>query len=461
MADDKPIIVVKKKGGHGGHHGGAWKVAYADFITAMMAFFLVMWLLNSAETTTKSNIAKYFKKPGLFMEGSGSPLMVGEGGILSDAYVPPHSQESKNYHGKGQEPQDAKSGSDMEELEKSITLKGVDEDGLGEAEATEEKEKKPLIVSDLSEQPSQNATAPPQKMEMAGGKGQNAEGQDAGVGGKYSDADGGAGAAGKLMGERAALSELAQELQKRVSVDSRLEEILGDLEIKLESDGLIIEIMDSQKDSMFASGSPAVLPRAEEAFSEIAAMLADLPNSIDIIGHTDAKPFSSRGGYSNWELSADRANAARRLLVNNGIDPRRIVGVVGRADQDLKLPQDPFNAANRRITLKVRFGKETTIPINDLHTAMEKFKAEDQARNEAAQTPTLSPIETEPTPPPAALPTPTPVLYKNDRPKGIMAAESKKKSIQLPEQNSADDKSNNLIFGDNPVINEPPIFANF
>ena len=89
MADDKPIIVIKKKGGHGGHHGGAWKVAYADFVTAMMAFFMVMWLVNSAETKTKKAIASYFRRPGLFESGSGTPLLIGGSGMLPEAFAPP------------------------------------------------------------------------------------------------------------------------------------------------------------------------------------------------------------------------------------------------------------------------------------------------------------------------------------------------------------------------------------
>jgi flagellar motor protein MotB len=128
MADDKPIIVIKKKGGHGGHHGGAWKVAYADFVTAMMAFFMVMWLVNSASEPTRQNIASYFRKPGLFASGSGTPLQIGGAGFLEDA-APPRPDEKKKGSGMSATREKKKSGTDDDDLEKRVTIRS----GTGKA----------------------------------------------------------------------------------------------------------------------------------------------------------------------------------------------------------------------------------------------------------------------------------------------------------------------------------------
>ena len=481
MADDKPIIVVKKKGGHGGHHGGAWKVAYADFVTAMMAFFMVMWLINSADVTSKKNIAKYFKRPGIFTEGSGTPLMIGEGGILTDAFVPPHSQESKNYHGKGQQPQQAKSGTDMEELEKAITLRGTakegvgDSDGKGAPKPLAKKQEQPEVlpgpvVVPITEQATKlgefttggkvDTNMPASATNIFGGKDSSA-----GSGRTPGEKSGDGAFKTKLIQDRSALTGLAQEIQRQVRYNPELETVLGKMEVRLESDGLVIEIMDSKDGSMFASGSPVSMPRAEAAFSQIATLLSGLPNKIDIIGHTDAKPFANQSGYSNWELSADRANAARRLLVRNGIDPARIIGVIGRADQELKVPSDPFSAANRRITLKVRFSQDLVIPAGELGTALDELQKPPTTVSDLDENTTstvTAPLETtEPSAAPTSKPVSIPKTPPWARGESIKAAESKRKTIKLPENSNYTETTPYLIFDDNPVIGEAAPFTNF
>lgn len=323
MADEKPIIVIKKKGGHGGHHGGAWKVAYADFVTAMMAFFLVMWLVNTADQSTKQNIAKYFRQPGLFDEGSGTPLLIGEGGILDKAFVPQRNKTERDYAGKGEDKRrlpparkdDKEQVGGFGPVQNAVGQKHVEGEPLEAAE--------PQAAAEPAPPPSPAGAAA-----QAGGGGTGSE--------------------------QFKLRDLAARVADIIKAPE-LKEALGKLDVRLDSDGLLIEIMDTDQTSMFASGSASITPAAQEAFVRVADLLAPLSNKIDVIGHTDAKPYSTRRGYGNWELSSDRANAARRLLETAGIPETRLAGVVGRAARDLRNPADPLNIENRRITLKVRF----------------------------------------------------------------------------------------------------------
>jgi chemotaxis protein MotB len=425
MSDDKPIIVIKKKGGHGGHHGGAWKVAFADFMTAMMAFFLVMWLVGTADSATRQNIAQYFRQPGLFDSGSGTPLLIGEGGILKDAYVPPHPADTNKYRGKGDDPQQAKSGSDLDDLDRKITIRG---DNAASFFHSREEPDEP--------DPEKIPTYP-----------------------KIPD-----GVEFKEEGEIATFQELIQDIKHKIQTIPELEDELGDLEVKLESDGMVIEIMDTDDKSMFHSSSAIILPQAEQAFLKIADLLSEFPNSIDIIGHTDAKPFSKRRNqYSNWELSADRANAARRILQTAGVDRNRILSVVGRADKDLKTPSDPLGHQNRRISLKMRFSKEKVIGASGLPSALEKLRAV----KEQIETPLKHSSESSSTeskePSPAESKTGSKVTMKK-KPKKT-SRKKKKGTVSLPEDTTptASPKKNekDKIFGDNPVFGPPPIFSDY
>jgi chemotaxis protein MotB len=320
MADDKPIIIIKKKGGHGGHHGGAWKVAYADFVTAMMAFFMVMWLLNSSESKTRVAIASYFRRPGLFESGSGTPILIGGAGILPDAYQPPRPYEEVSQSSGADPAAGAGKGREGENKGAFVSPKtdqDLTSDGLIEAE-------------DMH---------------------QGVEVESAKEGGAIELVE-------KLMAQRKKMEQVAQGLETALREVPELKELLGLVEVDVSADGLTIEIMDTDKASMFRSGSSQIMPGSTAPFEKIATLLKTLPNQIEIMGHTDAKPFASKGGMSNWELSADRANAARRLLESQGIPADRIVSVTGRAERELRYPSDPFNPSNRRISLKVKFDLE-------------------------------------------------------------------------------------------------------
>lgn len=332
MADEKPIIVIKKKGGHGGHHGGAWKVAYADFVTAMMAFFMVMWLVNTAETTVRKNIAQYFRRPGIFDQGSGAPLLTGDAGFLEGG-VASYKRKDKSYTvGNAQLPMKMPEGAPPKDDDTAIEERRIPK-GLVNADEK-------LKGYGGVDQPMDIETDPTTKD----------------MNNKLPSVGGPEKAQGEKEAQEEQMEELMEQLRKQMESSPELQALLGQVEMTFGEDGLHIEIMDTDKTSMFALGSARVSPEADAAFEKIAALLAKLPNTLEIVGHTDGKPFSSaNGGYSNWELSADRANAARRLLEKGGVAANRITKVQGKADRELKKPEDPFAAANRRITLIMHY----------------------------------------------------------------------------------------------------------
>lgn len=298
--DGKTIIIVKKVSGHHGHHGGAWKVAFADFVTAMMAFFMVLWLVNSASVTTREKIASYFREPGVFAKGSGTPLQIGGAGILSESFAPPAEGNSATTTARKMYKVTSTSGQQPEAFD-SGDGKGVMEMEFAEKSKSESDQKKDL-------------------------------------------------------------EELAEKIKKQMAAEARKigddgNKLLGKIEIKVDQRGLHIEIMDTEEASMFQRGSASLHAAAEIELMKIAKILKTLPNPIDIEGHTDAAPFSPRmqQNYDNWNLSSDRANAARRILVGAGIAEKQIARVVGYADKRLKYPSDPMFDSNRRISISMRF----------------------------------------------------------------------------------------------------------
>ena len=421
MADDKPIIVVKKKGGHGGHHGGAWKIAYADFVTAMMAFFMVMWLVNSSSKSTRQSIASYFRKPGIFMEGTGTPLLLGGAGILTDAFVPPKPEDKRKVKATSQDPQRRISGESDRDLDKRYEQEGRVEPQRG---------KGPTEVWGLNADKKQLEEI---KREIK-------------------------------------IRQLAQDAQGKITEMLKqmpsLAQILGKVEMKAEPDGLKIKIMDTEKASMFDSGSARIRREAEDAFARVTQIIRQYPNKLEISGHTDAKPFPSRtGAFTNWELSSDRANAARRLIEGQGYPPTQITSVQGRAATEPKTPTDPLAPANRRITLKVKFDVDKQIDLstsNPSTQALENLIAplaggSPKPASTAAASGTGAP-GTEPTP----TPTPTPVPTVSDTPTKAPPAEAKDR-IRLPDgppivgnpEYMPDDK----VFNNSPVLGPAEIFS--
>jgi chemotaxis protein MotB len=232
-----PIIVIKKKDGHGGHHGGAWKVAYADFVTAMMALFIVLWLLSSSKDVQQA-VGGYFRDP---------------------------TGTSK------------KIGSAMEGAGESFT---VTKDNM---------------------------------------------------------------------------SELKDELQQTIRQVPNFDKLKSHIDMTITSEGLRIELMESATSTFFDSGKPDPSRDGQDILVAIAKELGTLPNKIAVEGHTDSKPYSGKSNYSNWELSVDRANAARRLMQQSGIRDDQIMQVRGYADQHLRKLEDPLDPSNRRVSLIVQY----------------------------------------------------------------------------------------------------------
>ena len=277
MAEDsnRPIIIVKKKkkGGHDGHHGGAWKVAYADFVTAMMAFFLLLWLISATTEEQKEGIADYFTPSTVTQSNSGS------GKILSGRTM---SEEGALI---------------SERAPVGINMSLPSPSGLENDEEVQDLAKK------LAEQ------------------------------------------------EAERFQEAEEKLKAAVSAIPELSELADQVLVDYTPEGMRIQLVDARENAMFQLGSAEPKQRTRELLELVAQTIGDLPNQVAVKGHTDATPFTSREDYSNWELSADRANASRRVLEAAGLDGERIGQVVGRAAQDPLLPDDPENARNRRISI--------------------------------------------------------------------------------------------------------------
>ncbi len=284
-----PIIIKRIKKISGGHHGGAWKVAYADFVTAMMAFFLLLWLLNATTEDQKQGIADYFNDPFAVSKSNS-----GAGGVFG-----------------GQ----------------SMRVEGS---AIGEA---------PPIVMEV---PIDNR---PIAVETPSGE---AGGQVSGIGeaeaGEMHEAE-------ARAAEEARFEAAAADLLSRVQAIPELAALRDQLMVDLTPEGLRIQVIDREGRSMFPSGSAAMNPHSQQLLELVAEAVRPLSNRISIRGHTDATPFIGDGSYTNWDLSADRANASRRVLVASGVPPARIANIVGKADGDPLFPEDPERPGNRRISI--------------------------------------------------------------------------------------------------------------
>jgi chemotaxis protein MotB len=251
---NQPIIIVKRRGGHGhGHHGGAWKVAYADFVTAMMAFFLVMWIVGQSKAT-KAAVAGYFRDPVAFEQAQGA--------------------------GSG-------------------ILPGVQSGATGGGQ--------PVTPSDV-------------------------------------------------QSARAALEKAAEHLREKLANTPNFDKLKDRVDISVTDEGLRIELREAPDDGFFDTGSAAMKPITVTLLAIIAEELSLLENKVAIEGHTDRTPYGRGQKYTNWELSADRANAARRVLEEKGLREAQVDAVRGYADTRPRTPDKPFDAGNRRISIVVRQG---------------------------------------------------------------------------------------------------------
>jgi chemotaxis protein MotB len=253
MNSKPPIIVIKKRSGHGGHHGGAWKVAYADFVTALMALFIVLWLMNTSKAIQNA-VAGYFSDPRGFSGKSGKSIAANGG----DSILP-----------------------------------------------------------------------------------------------------------------RDDMNSLKKQLQKAISQIPNFDKLKNHILMTVTPEGLRIDLTEGPNGTFFESGSPELNRDGQDLLSTLAQDLGKLPNKISVEGHTDATPYAKGGNYGNWELSADRANSARRLLQRNGVGENQITEVRGFADERPLDAKNPFDPSNRRISLVVHYlsekeNKENQSAIGDI-----------------------------------------------------------------------------------------------
>ncbi len=320
-------IVLKKieEGGHG-HHGGAWKVAYADFVTAMMAFFLLMWLLNATTEEQRRGIADYFAPTnvmGQSQTGSGQPF----GG------------RTPNEDGR------------MTQTTGAIRLERGPLPVLPDVETEDDSEivARPVPMRDGPE--GEDEDADPRRVATARPDARAGQ-QDprAGVADARSLSDGELRAEAARR-EREAFDRAAEEIRRIVAEDPGLADLARQLVVEQVQEGLRIQLLDADRQPMFALGGAAPNDRARALIARVAQVTARLPNQVAIAGHTDATPFRGGTDRSNWDLSAERANATRRLLAEGGLVEARMVSVAGHADRQPLLADQPLAAANRRVSI--------------------------------------------------------------------------------------------------------------
>ncbi len=311
MAEKKlqPIIIKRiKKGGHAAH-GGAWKIAYADFVTAMMAFFLLMWLLGSTAKGDLQGIAAYFASPlKVSMQG-------GDGAGSSSSIIPGGGTDLSKVHGQ-----------------------------VRRSDSTENTARR-MDINSRAERARQDAQR---------------------------------------------IKALQAKIDAMISGNPKLNEYRSQIRMDVTPDGLQIQIVDEQNRPMFDSGSPLVKPYMRDILREIGSALGGVENHISLAGHTDATPYGNGDkGYSNWELSADRANASRRELVAAGMPDDKLVRVVGLAASDPLDAKDPRAAINRRITITVltREAEERLSGRSAPQVTIEQLQSEKQDNPQATARP--------------------------------------------------------------------------
>ncbi len=355
----RPIIIKRDEVVEGGHHGGAWKVAYADFVTAMMAFFLLMWLLNATTDEQRRGLADYFSPMNPLARGASgtgqpfggkTPFETGE--MVSDrgtmAVVPGRANEQPVPEDPVTEvslPRTPRE-SDIDEPAKPGSAMF---DAAGHAVAAADPTR-PDATSNPDAgriEPKLQTSPDARVLALVGSK---TPGSAAAL--VRASADEAALQAAQDKQERAAFAQAAAQIRDAIHGDKLLEDMAKQITIDQTPEGLRIQLLDEDKSSMFALGSAAMADRARMLLAKMAPALMNLPEPISIAGHTDATPFHG-GDKTNWELSAERANATRRLLVESGLPEARIRSVTGNADRDLLLPSDPLAAVNRRIAIVV------------------------------------------------------------------------------------------------------------
>ncbi len=328
------ILIRKEEVVEGSHHGGSWKVAYADFVTAMMAFFLLMWLLNATTEEQRKGLADYFSPNSVLSHnssGMGQPFggrtAFSDGAMLSDLGTPQVTV--------GQQP----------------VLDDVQDDGSDVVA-----QPRPHRDDSKSQAPDLGGRPPPKPARIAP-KAAPVDPAPATVRPPAAGETPRKPTEAELRAEvqrreKEEFERAAQQVRDAVAGDQRLAELAHQLAIDTTPEGLRIQIRDADREAMFPLGSAVLNEKAKLLLQKVASVLARMSQDISIAGHTDAAPYAGTG-FTNWELSADRANATRRLLVDSGLQESRVRSVTGNAQRDLAVPNDPLAAANRRISIVV------------------------------------------------------------------------------------------------------------
>jgi chemotaxis protein MotB len=329
---EQPIIIKKKKGGHGGHHGGAWKVAYADFVTAMMAFFLLLWLLNVTTSDQRKGIADYFAPVSVSRESSGSGGVLGGQTITAPgAQISPSSPVSADVPVQGQPGFASRTTEDpLDPTEENVPKP----DGSAEQSTSETRRAYQERLEAMAKQLGVPGQKPGERLSDFAERVEEAKD-------KLIDA----------QTEAKRFQQTATEIRQAIQSVPELAPLAQNLIIDQTPDGLRIQIVDQDRVSMFPGGSSQMFPQTRQLIAQLATALGKLPNKLSISGHTDATPFPPGSTRDNWDLSAERANAMRRALVSDGIPESRIQDVVGRASRDLLVPDQPASPRNRRISI--------------------------------------------------------------------------------------------------------------
>ena len=343
------IIVRRDEGEDPPHHGGAWKVAYADFVTAMMAFFLLMWLLNATTEAQRTGLADYFAPTNIFGKaatGSGQPF---GGKTQNDKGLSVSSEGAARVIKGLHTPQ-----VDVEEDDSDVQAQTLQRNGGANGAAGEQGERNPAERSPAQAARALAATQGRQALahggDYAAARLTPAETPetDASVAARAR-----AGAAqADARREQRALEQAGAQLLDAIRRDHALKEVAGQLMIDMVPEGLRIQVIDAERRPMFAIGSAVPNQGVKNLMAKVVSALANLPNSVSIAGHTDSLSFGGQD-RSNWDLSSERANAARRILVDAGMAQGRIRSVTGNSDRDLLVPADPLSPSNRRITVVV------------------------------------------------------------------------------------------------------------
>jgi chemotaxis protein MotB len=359
----KTVLIRKEEVVEGGHHGGAWKVAYADFVTAMMAFFLLMWLINATSEEQRRGLADYFSKSNVFSHqssGSGKPFggktPFEEGSMVSNrgaAQVTAGTAEESPDTDQDGDQTPARVQMDPDPTE-DVNASGQEAAGSGgglpgNARTFRAETGKPSLGDSGPDAPG-GARAPATASAAAATPPPPPAPAAATISPPPPSGTAKSGEAARA--EEAAFQQAAREIKAAIENDPGLREFAKQLAIDETPEGLRIQILDEEKRPMFDLGASAPNERAQKLLAKIAPALARLPERLSIAGYTDAAPY--RGvGKSNWDLSTERANATRHFLADSGLPESRFETVTGHADHQLLLPGDPLAAANRRIAVVV------------------------------------------------------------------------------------------------------------